>query len=322
MLVRVSLLICALLNFFAVISGDYCNGAPDAGERTNDFPIVDEELTFVRSVKNAMLFEAGPANARFPVVHVWGTPYEMGFAQGTLMKKEIISFFTSVWEYVVTEIAAEIQNERIPQWMKDMIVSKGISYALDWTRRTTEPFTPQAYFDEVQGLSDATGLDYDFLYRLQMYPELTKAHCSFFGAWGKASKGGHAYQLRALDFDTAGPFKNFPQVTIYHPKEGHAWGQVGWPGDIGVLTGFSDQQLAISEIGVSHLPSPCNSCFFIQSSNRSPILTIPSAKALTTLPQRRFTDSLGCSSCAMSFNTKIPWLVRKITSPMPIVLAI
>jgi isopenicillin-N N-acyltransferase-like protein len=85
-----------------------------------------------------------------------------------------------------------------------------------------------------------------------MFPELTKAQCSFFGAWGTASKAGHSYQLRALDFDTTGPFKDFPQVTIYHPNEGHAWGQVGWPGDIGVLTGFSDQQLAISEIGVSY----------------------------------------------------------------------
>jgi hypothetical protein len=65
--------------------------------------------------------------------------------------------------------------------------------------------------------------------------------------------GGKAFQLRALDFDTTGPFKDFPQVTVYHPSEGHAWAQVGWPGNVGVLTGFSDQQLAISEIGV---------CFF------------------------------------------------------------
>jgi len=117
--------------------------------------------------------------------------------------------------------------------------------------RTTEAFTPQAYFDEARGIADATGMDYNLLYRLNMFPELSKAQCSFFGAWGTASKGGHAYQLRALDFDTTGPFKDWPQVTIYHPSEGHAWGQVGWPGNIGVLTGFSDQQLAISEIGVA-----------------------------------------------------------------------
>lgn len=86
-----------------------------------------------------------------------------------------------------------------------------------------------------------------------MFPELTKAQCSMFGAWGTAvNKEGFSYQLRALDFDTDGPFKDYPQVTVYHPSEGYAYAQVGWPGSIGALTGFSSQQLAISEIGVSY----------------------------------------------------------------------
>merc|ERR1719231_546334 len=124
--------------------------------------------------------------------------------------------------------------------------------ALDFTAKVTAPFTPQAFFDEVRGISDATGISYDLLYRINMFPELTKAQCSFFGAWGSAVKqDGNAYQLRALDFDTEGPFKEFPQITVYHPTEGHAYAQVSWPGNVGSLTGFSSQQIAISEIGVS-----------------------------------------------------------------------
>ncbi len=36
--------------------------------------------------------------------------------------------------------------------------------------------------------------------------------CSMFGAWGNAtaSRGGQLLQLRALDWDTDGPFKNYP----------------------------------------------------------------------------------------------------------------
>jgi hypothetical protein len=218
---KLALVALLVTQWFQLANSAYCHGNPEAGERTNDFPIVDEPLTFVRSVKNAMLFEAGPANARFPVVHVWGTPYEMGFAQGTLMKKDIVSFVTKTWDYLISEIVQELNGDRMPEWLKEMIISKGMDRALDWTRRTTEAYTPQAYFDEVQGLADATGLDYDLLYRLQMFPELTKAQCSFFGAWGAAAKVGHSYQLRALDFDTTGPFKDFPQVTVYHPNEGH-----------------------------------------------------------------------------------------------------
>lgn len=53
------------------------------------------------------------------------------------------------------------------------------------------------------------------------------ASCSFFGAWGSAVKlEGHAYQLRALDYDTDGPFRDYPQVTVYHPTEGHPYAQV------------------------------------------------------------------------------------------------
>jgi hypothetical protein len=130
----------------------------------------------------------------------------------------------------------------------------GMSRALDWTKDTTAAFTPQAYYDEVRGLADATGIDYDLLYRIQMFPELTKAQCSFFGAWGSAvAKDGHSYQLRALDFDTTGPFKEFPQITVYHPSDGgHPYAQVSWPGNVGSLSGFSSQQIAISEIGVSY----------------------------------------------------------------------
>ncbi|KAJ1434044.1 hypothetical protein B484DRAFT_2870 [Ochromonadaceae sp. CCMP2298] len=241
--------LCAALS---AASAAYCNGSPDEGERTNDFPIFDQELRFVRSVKNAKLYHAGPENATFPVVHLWGTPYEVGFAQGTLRKAEIVDFIAKTWTYLSEELASALDGDLIPPAAKALIVQKGMDGALDWTAKVTKDFTPQAYFDEVQGLADATGISYDMLYRVNMFPELTKASCSFFGAWDKAVGGtGISYQLRALDFDTDGPFKDFPQVTIYHPSEGHAYANVGWPANVGLLSGFSDQQLAVSEIGVS-----------------------------------------------------------------------
>lgn len=160
-----------VLSFLAIsvltpsVSGAYCHGSPAAGERVNDMPIVDEKLTHIRSVKNAMLFEAGPANARFPVVHVWGTPYEVGFAQGTVRKEAIIQFVAQVWEYLVTGLTPYITNDRIPQILKDAIISKTLDRALDWSRKVTEDFTPQDYKDELRGIADATGIDYDMLYR-------------------------------------------------------------------------------------------------------------------------------------------------------------
>jgi isopenicillin-N N-acyltransferase like protein len=133
-----------------------------------------------------MLFEGGPENAPFPVVHVWGTPYEVGFAQGTLVKASIRAFVNKTWDYLRSSLVEAITSDRVPLWVKQLIAEKGMDYALDWTANVTAPFTPQAYYDEIRGLADATGLDYNLLYRMNMFPELTKAQCSFFGAWGSA----------------------------------------------------------------------------------------------------------------------------------------
>lgn len=42
-----------------------------------------------------------------------------------------------------------------------------------------------------------------------------------------------------LEDDFVGPFKNYPQVTVYHPSQGngHAFANVGWTGWIGSITG-------------------------------------------------------------------------------------
>jgi len=79
-----------------------------------------------------------------------------------------------------------------------------------------------------------------------------------FGAWGKAldpNFSGKVIQLRALDWDMDGPFRDFSQVTVYHPNMGNKFVNVGFGGFIGGLTGMSSKQLAVSEIGVSY-PDP------------------------------------------------------------------
>ena len=175
--------------FFGTLSvgeSAYCSGSPDAGERTNDFPIYDEPLRFVRSVKNAMLFEAGPPNATFPVVHLWGNPYEVGYAQGELMKPVLKEFVYKTWHYMSSEIVDALSGPILPEWAKRALVQKTLDRTLDWTAEMTANFTPQAYYDECRGLADATGIDYNLIYRLNMFPELTKAQCSFFGAWENA----------------------------------------------------------------------------------------------------------------------------------------
>jgi len=107
----------------------------------------------------------------------------------------------------------------------------------------------------MQGMADGSGLSYEEIHRMNMIPEITKASCSFFGAWGEATTGGKTFQLRALDYVTdAKSFTDNPLVVVYHPsaEDEVAHAAVSWPGLTGVLTGFTAAHLGISEIGVTY----------------------------------------------------------------------
>jgi hypothetical protein len=105
----------------------------------------------------------------------------------------------------------------------------------------------------MQGIADASGVDYNTIVRVHMIAGLTQGACSMLGAWGKAlHMNGTVLQLRALDWDMDGPFRDLPQITVYHPTEGHAFANVGMTGFVGGLTGMSETQLGISEIGVGY----------------------------------------------------------------------
>lgn len=246
----------ALLAFPSAVSGAYCSGSPDEGERTNENGIFDEPPTFIKSGLNSSLWEAGPDNARFPIVHVYGNAYEVGYAQGLMQKEYMRNFYSATYKYFI-DLAIEELPGPLPKIVQEKIILLGLNRALDWCAEVTAPYTPQEYYDEIKGLSDASGVPYDSILRLNMFAEITKASCSFFGAWGDATSDtanggtGNVYQLRALDYDTEGPFKDYVQVTVYHPSDGYSFANIGWPGSIGVLSGFSEHKLGISEIGAS-----------------------------------------------------------------------
>ncbi len=103
---------------------------------------------------------------------------------------------------------------------------------------------------------------------------MVQGSCSMYGAWGNATAStGKTFQLRALDWDIDGPFKNYAAVIVYHPSgtsNGHAFANVGFIGWIGALSGQSSAQMAISEIGLLVLSClgslPLDDCTLVQVS--------------------------------------------------------
>jgi len=75
-----------------------CSGQP------NVLPVWDGEPKLVATNKNGLKYVIDAVDPPLNLVHVYGTPYEMGFARGTLMKEEITQLIPDVFAYFKAEI--------------------------------------------------------------------------------------------------------------------------------------------------------------------------------------------------------------------------
>nr|XP_039248441.1 protein dcd1A-like [Styela clava] len=241
-----------------------CHGSPDPNAKENTFPIKDADMKLVAKVKNGKLFTVGDANTALKVVHVWGSPYEMGYAHGSLLKTEAASFMNAVWDYMEDQVVQGINGTGIwkfHEWFLKDVANLGVEVALDLEILVTSKYTGDYFLEEIKGLADACEVDYKKIQRIHMLGELTKGSCSMMGAWGDAVADPiKVLQFRALDWDTDGPFKDYPQLTVYHPStngtgpggmKANAFVNIGFTGWLGSITGMSSAQMAISEIGAS-----------------------------------------------------------------------
>ena len=86
----------------------------------------------------------------------------------------------------------------------------GIEIIVDLTYALTKPFIAPEFMEEIYGIANATDIKLEKLLGVTLLPEIIKASCSMFGAWGPAtqnSRDGALVQLRALDWSTNGPFQ-------------------------------------------------------------------------------------------------------------------
>ena len=237
------------------VSASYCTGGPSVkGNKPNLYPIQAPTITHVRDWRNATagnpgnggggrLFEAAhpAANQTFPILHLYGSPYEMGYAHGALLKDTAVAQYEAFYAFLVAAAGGEATLEA-------MIVPIQVASAPYVSTRTT---------DELRGLADATGYNHTRLLWMHLFPETSGGHCSMFGAWGEATQDsydGKTLQMRALDYMTQDFLSDYHALIVYHPDEGegHAFVNVGFAGMITLVTGMNAAPVALSQIGVSN----------------------------------------------------------------------
>lgn len=226
-------------------------GAANCPGVTNEHPLYTAPPQLVATVGNGSKYTVGPASMgpNITVVNVFGSSYDMGYAYGQLLKNELNSMMPALEAYGIQQI-----NESIPHLspqQQEWIYEHGIMGALNLTWYATRDHIPEHYNQRIQGIADASGLDWGLIMRIALLPELLKMSCSMAGAFGEATAeaGGGLVQLRALDWTTNGPFQRWPLIVNYHPQEGngHSYTVVGWVGLVGAITGWSSAGVGISE---------------------------------------------------------------------------
>ena len=174
------------------------------------------------------------------MVHLSGTPYEMGRQHGEALRQEIQASVRRVLGYFRRYV-------KIP-WLGPALVN----WWLDDPWRQALPFIPPAYLEELRGVADGSGVPLQELYRLHAIPDRMYS-CSSFAVWGRATAGGRLIHMRNLDWNIQAGIQDSAVVFIVHPRGKHAFVNIGWAGFVGVLTGINDAQLSVGQIGAETL---------------------------------------------------------------------
>lgn len=168
------------------------------------------------------------------VVVVSGSPYEMGYAQGVLLKPAITAVLPNFLQRA---------RARDPERFSDENLAKAWDHV--------SPYVSERFVEEMRGLAEGSGVEYDRVLRAHMIPVVANYSCSGVAVWGDATRDGHLYQIRNLDYSMGGGLQDYPAVVVYVPEDGVAHLNVGFTGVIGSNTGMNAEGIALTEIGDS-----------------------------------------------------------------------
>ncbi|MHC4392537.1 MAG: C45 family autoproteolytic acyltransferase/hydrolase, partial [Planctomycetota bacterium] len=167
------------------------------------------------------------------VLYVKGTPYEMGFQHGKLLR-ELVRKNTQAILDNKSELgrATEYRAYKLMRGLMHMRLRKHV---------------PARMKEEMRGLAAGSGLSYDDVEASNLFPEAF--HCSGMALFGKATQDGSLYHVRILDYMTMAGLQDMSVIVIHEPEGFNKWVNVGFAGFVGSVTGMNDKQITIGEMG-------------------------------------------------------------------------
>ena len=154
------------------------------------------------------------------VVILRGSPYELGYARGVLLREEI-----QAW---ARESLSEIEKQRRERNLDQESLKENIA--------RLEAAIPTEFKAELEGMAASSGVDYSTLLKLNVWSNVD-AGCTSVAVIGHDGK-----LLRSRNYDWL-PIRLLvpPVLSIYQPDTGHAFISIHAPGIIGVATGMNEK---------------------------------------------------------------------------------
>lgn len=172
----------------------------------------------------------------YPVLHLKGSPYEMGYQHGALLKESVRANLHNLLQVRADVPLAEAGPLKVKP--RDLIRT---------IIEIQKKHIPEKYFEEMRGLAAGAEIDLDDARMANFIPELF--HCSGFAIMGSATKDGTLYHGRVLDYAIDWGLQEHAVLIVAEPEGGIPFVNVSYAGFIGSVTGMNAQHVSIGEMG-------------------------------------------------------------------------
>ena len=161
-----------------------------------------------------------------PVLRLEGTPYEMGFAHGRLLRREIRLLAHAYLDRFFRSYAA-----------------CGEAAVFERSGRMAD-YISDAHREEIRGLADGVGMEERDALLFQTFIDIHKTFaCSTLVG---RTRAGRTVFGRTLDFPSMGVAHRYGIVIVRHGEGVRPVASVAWPGLLGTLSGMNDSGLTLA----------------------------------------------------------------------------
>lgn len=172
----------------------------------------------------------------YPVLHLKGTPWEMGFQHGALMKEQIRMNLHNLLVAKAGSATVEVGPLKVtPRVGIEMII------------KIQEPYVDPRYFEELDGLAAGADISVADARVANFIPELF--HCSGFALSGTATENGKMLHGRVLDYAIDWGLQEHIVLIVAEPEGRIPFVNVTYAGFTGCVTGMNAEKVSVGEMG-------------------------------------------------------------------------